>query len=382
VSGAEADAAPARRLYASVIACTIVGQLGLVFAPFLLPLAMQQAHVGDLAASRILSAEFAAYLVTALAASSVRAFNSSRVAVMACAAYAGGSFASAISTEAGGFCVARLVCGMAGGAVMVAANRAIASHPAYERLLAAAIMGTLVFATLGLSIVGALLENFGPSSTYATLGVVGAVAACLSPFMLIGGREVRLAGLDFGWVAYALLAAFFFSRLSDAVLWPYTERFGERVGLGSGQVGVILALSVLVAVAAPVIALRVRSERGITALFSTAIAAKAGMPLAMTLFATASVFAAAQFVVSFSLILVGQLFMTRFSAIDPTGRLAGFGGTAGLAADAVGVAVAGQSFALDSFRGIAVGSGLLGVAGLLICLVALSARRRRHGEGA
>lgn len=358
-------------LVAGVSAALIVGQLGVVFAPFLLPFAMQRLAIGNLFASRLIAGELLAYLLAAFFASSATRFAPRAAAATGCALYAAGSLGAALAPDWLPFFVARLLCGVGGGMALVAANRAIASHHGFARLLAFAIIAVIVVATLSLVAVPAIFEAYGAPTAYAALGGLAALAtlACLG--VRKGPRMPAVAvGTSLGTAAWLLVGAYFLSRLSDAALWPYIETFGGRVGLGPATVGLVLATATVLAIGGPLLALRIVSVRGIVLLFVATIALKTTAPFLMLLIPNQAAYVVAQILVSATVVLSGQIFLAQFSALDATGRLPGFASTAGLAADTSGLPIAAQVFAASSFAGIAALSTAIGVLALLVCIAA------------
>jgi len=375
----DAAVSPPRIVFAAVTAATIVGQLGLIFAPFLVLLAMRQTGLNDDVVSRIIAGEFVAYLLTALFASSTRTFPHARVTMIAALAYASGSFIAAYVTDPDIFAGARILCGIGGGAIMVSANRLIASHLKFDRLFAFAIIGTAIFAIVGLLLVPAALQEYGSGTTYITLGAFALVAAALSRGMVAGSRVPKKSGLRVGVAPWFMLAAYFLSRLCDALLWPYIERFGERVGIDTFAVGAVLSGATILAIVGPLIALRTNRFSQVIALFVFALVGKSVAPLAMAASPTVAAFVGTQFTVSFCLVLAGQLFLTHFSAVDAGGRLAGLGGTVGLLADAFGVVLAGMAFSAGGFTGVAAASAAAGLIAVLLCVPALVFGRHNDG---
>jgi MFS family permease len=374
-----------RGVYAGVAAATVMGQFGIIFAPFLLPFAMAHLGVENLVASRLITCELLVYLVTALVTSSPSRFSARPVAVIGCALYAAGSFATAMAPGVELFLLARLFCGIGGGMALVAANRATASHHNYDRLLAVALVTVIVVAVGSLLLVPTIFEQSGASAAYIALGSLAAVAAAISFGVRRGNRIVgRPHGLRFGAAAWLLVGAYFLSRLSDAALWPYIETFGGRVGFGPSAVGVILAGTTLLSVAALVFALRIKVFGGIVALFLGTLLAKAAVPLIMLLSPDQPSYVVAQIILAATVVLAGQLFLTRLSLIDSGGRLAGFGSTAGIAADTGGLPVTAEVFAAGSFAGVAALSAGIGVLALVICAIAFASHVRiaRAGGGA
>lgn len=371
---------PSFGLKIAALAVSILGQISLLFSAFLLPLAMQQANVADGVASEILAVEFGAYFLAALGSSFVRRFNPRTVALLASLLLSVGSFLAAMSDEPIVFSVARTICGAAGGLVMVSASRAIASHEGFEKIVAFVLIGTSIFGIAALVVVPWIFQVYGSAPTYVVFGIFGLVTAILCPLLRVGTRTVSRTSLNFGTAAFVLLLAYFFSRLSDAALWPYNERFGARVGFEEGVIGVIFAVSAIVSIVGPFLALRARRGAAIVMLFSGALLAKAFAPFLMTTLPVPLTFVVTQMIVTLMYVTVQQIFISRFAAIDATGRLAAFGVTTGLAADAAGLWVSGESFARGSFGGIAIASASLGVVAAILALVALAFAARRNPE--
>lgn len=374
-----------RSVYAGVAAATVMGQFGIIFAPFLLPFAMAHLGIENLVASRLIAGELLVYLVTALVTSSPARFNARPVAVTGCALYAVGSFATALAPGVELFLLARLLCGIGGGMALVAANRATASHHNYDRLLAVALVSVIVVAVVSLVLVPTVYEQFGAWAAYTALGTLAAAAAAISFGVRQGERVVgRSGGLRFGVAAWLLVGAYFLSRLSDAALWPYIETFGGRVGFGPSAVGVILAATTLISIVGPLLALRVKAFAGIIVLFLGTLAGKAAVPLIMLLIPNQPAYVVAQIILATTIVLTGQLFLTRLSSIDAGGRLVGFGSTAGIAADTGGLPVTAEVFAAGSFVGVAALSAGIGVLALVLCAIAFvgHVRTARTGDGA
>ena len=371
---------PSIGLKIAALAVSILGQLSLLFSAFLLPLAMQQARVGDGVASEILAMEFGAYFSAALVSSFVRRFNPRKIALLASIMLSVGSFLAAMSGEPVVFSVARILCGTAGGLIMVSGSRTIASHEGYEQIVAFVLIGTSVFGIVGLVVVPAIFQAYGSAPTYAVFGFLGLITAILCPLLQVGTRTVSRSTLNFGKVAFILLAAYFFSRLSDAALWPYNERFGARVGFEAGAIGIIFAISSVISVLGPFIALRAKTRASIVMLFSGALLAKAFAPFLMTAMPVPATFVVAQMVVTVMYVTVQQIFISRFAAIDSTGRLAALAVTTGLAADATGLWVSGESFAYGSFGGIAIASASLGVVAVLLSMIAMAFAARPNTD--
>jgi hypothetical protein len=355
-------------LFIGAAAANIVGQLNIILTSFLLPFSMQQLNIGNLAASKLITAELFVYLVTALVASTVRRFSPKPVAVIGCVLYMVGSFGAALSDESSTFIVSRLFCGVGGALALISANRSMASHHEYAKLLSVSIIAAVGFAVVALVAIPAIFEWVGSVAAYVTLGSVAALAGLASFGLSHGAREVPIGiGLNFGVAAWLLVIAFFLSRLSDGVLLPHVESFGVRVGLGPTSVGVVLAAVTVPAVLAVVFAARIVTARGLLVLILAALLIKTSGAILMQLMPNLLGFSIAQLATSVGYVLAAQLFLTRFSEIDANGRLSGFANTAGLAADTSGLAFGSQVFATASFAGVTWLTVAIAVGAILLC---------------
>jgi len=321
-----------------------------------------------LAASKLITAELFAYLVTALVASMVRRFPLKPVAVIGCVLYMVGSFGAALSTESSGFFVSRIFCGVGGALALISANRSMASHHEYEKLLSVSIIASVAFAVVALVAIPAIFEWIGSEAAYVALGSVAALAGLASFGLSRGSREVPIGiGLNFGIAAWLLVVAFFLSRLSDGVFLPHVESFGFRVGLGPPSVGIVLAAVTLPSVVAVVLSTRIVTARGLSVLILAALTIKLSGVIIAQFVPNLFGFSIAQLATSVGYVLTSQLFMTRFSAIDANGRLSGFASTAGLAADTSGLAFGSQVFATASFAGVTWLTVAIAVGAILLC---------------
>jgi predicted MFS family arabinose efflux permease len=355
-------------LFIAAAAANIVGQLNIILTSFLLPFSMKQLHISNLAASKLITAELFVYLVTALVASTVRRFSPKPVAVIGCVLYMVGSFGAALSVESSTFIISRLFCGVGGALALISANRSMASHHAYAKLLSVSIIASVAFAVVALVAIPAIFEWIGSVAAYVALGAVAALAGLASFGLSQGYREVPIGiGLNFGVAAWLLVVAFFLSRLSDGVLLPHVESFGVRVGLGPTSVGIVLAAVTFPSVIAVVLATRIVTARGLLMLILAALLIKLSGAILMQLLPNLLGFSIAQLATSVGYVLAAQLFLTRFSEIDANGRLAGFANTAGLAADTSGLAFGSQVFATASFVGVTWLTVAIAVGAILLC---------------
>jgi predicted MFS family arabinose efflux permease len=359
---------PPQTLFIAAAAANIVGQLNIILTSFLLPFSMQQLHISNLAASKLITAELFVYLVTALVASTVRRFSPKPIAVAGCVLYAMGSFGAAFSNEPLTFIICRLFCGVGGALALISANRSMASHHEYAKLLSAAIIASVAFAVVALVAIPALFEWIGSVAAYVALGSVASIASLASLGLSKGSREIPVGiGLNFGAAAWLLVIAFFLSRLSDGVILPHVESFGVRVGLGPTTVGIVLAAVTFPSVIAVVLAARIVTAKGLLMLILAALLVKLSGAILMQLSPNLVGFSIAQLATSVGYVLAAQLFLTRFSEIDANGRLSGFANTAGLAADTSGLAFGSQVFATASFAGVTWLTAAIAVSAILLC---------------
>jgi MFS family permease len=361
------ERAPLTLLIAAA-AATIVGQLNIILASFLLPFSMQQLDITNLAASKLITAELFVYLVTAVVASTVRRFSPKPIAVIGCMLYMVGSFGAANSADPSTFIISRLLSGAGGALALISANRAMASHHEYAKLLSISITASVVFAVVALVAIPAIFEWIGSAPAYVALGVVAALAGLASLGLSQGSRVAPIGiGLNFGVAAWLLVLAFFLSRLSDGVLLPHVESFGHRVGLGPTSVGIVLAAVTFPSAIAVLLALRVVTARGLLVLVLLALFIKLAGAILMQVLPNLLGFSIAQLATSIGYVLVAQLFLTRFSEIDANGRLSGLANTAGLAADTCGLAFGSQVFATASFAGLTWLTVAIAAGAILLC---------------
>jgi hypothetical protein len=369
---------PKRRVFIGTAGANIVGQFGVIFGPFLLPMAMDQLAIDNLSASRFVAVQLGAFFLTALIAASVSRFSPRPIAVIGCLLFAGGSLGAAATWDFLVFGAAQVACGVGSGLALVASNRATASHHAFDRILAVTVIALIAFSTIGLIGVPAVFEFHGAAMAYLTLGGFAAVCGLASFGIAKGSRgRIETQGLSFSLVSWLLLGAYFLSRLSDATILPYLETFGARVGLTPSQVGLVLALTSPFAIMALWVGMRTKSPRGVLLLFIGGLLIKSSIVVLMLLFPTAVAFGFGQILMSCTVVLAAFIFMARFSEIDPEGRLAGYGSTVGIAADTAGLPIAAQVFAASSFVGIAWLAGGIGIAAVALCLISFSQKKRQ-----
>lgn len=350
-------------LYLAVTAATVVGGAVANATPFILAASMRQTGASEIEASSLLSAELAAFFLAAILASRVRQFSLARVVASACILFAVGNGLSAVARGQDTMLLARLICGLAAGVTFSGSIQITASHHRFNRLFTVAIVGNTFFAALSLFAVGELLQARGASDVYLFYAAVGLLAAplCLS---LRPGNRVEVAGRVRApaMLAGGLVLVFLLSRLSDAAFWSFSERFGARAGLDTADVGIILGVSICVALGAPLVAILVKHELAAAALFAATLATKSLMPLIVLLLASQTVFVVAQLVSSFCFVLLTQRMLSRLAALDATGRLGTVGGLAGLAGEGIGPVLAGQAYGATGYSGVASLSMLTGLA--------------------
>jgi MFS family permease len=366
--------------YCAAIAAGFIGSLGVSFSPFVLSALSEQAHIDVRTASFLVSGEFAAFLVAALAVSNRRALTGPKLIAMAAAAYGIGSLGSAFSDNLVTLAIARVFCGVGGGIAMAGATRLMAQHRLYGRLFAVALSGSALLTVIALAIIPALLEHAGASSAYLALATIGCIAAPVILLFRVDDHPNRAAPPEGKvWlIGFAvLITAYFLSRLNDSTIWSYSEKLAERVGIGTDSMGLVLAGATLIAMTAPFLAMRPAILRHFGMVLIAMLMIKAIQSLMMLYAPSETLFIVAQFVAMFSFVFITQMFMTHFSALDSSGKLAAFCSTLGMTGDAVGPALSGEFFARQNLAGVAnlsFGIGLLGAA------VAFAAIRRKRGR--
>ncbi|MCC5640729.1 hypothetical protein LC593_33870 [Nostoc sp. CHAB 5844] len=350
-------------LFGGATASFTVGQITTGLAPFLLSAAMGQAKVDAGRASFLISAEFGSFLVAAVVVASTRWLNTRALAVLGCLAYAAAAFLSAGADGYTALAIFRVISGLGGGLVFAAGTRAMASHDAFEGLIAAAVVGSTVVGCMLLVILPTLMSEGGPGAIYQCVGLVALVAAPCCFGLSLGDRLRATSGSAFGVSGWVLLIGYALSRLNDAIIWPFSEQVGQRSGLDGAQIGIVLAAAALLALGAPWLGLRAKTSRSLLLMLAGVMILKSFTALQTIVSPNGPAFVVAQIVAIFGTVLALQLALTRFSALDGAGRLAIFGGIAGMMADATGPALGGFTFAAYDLLGVAFLAWLIGLLG-------------------
>lgn len=347
---------PKVSLFAAASAALIVGQFTTNLVPFLLLVSIRQAGLDETSASFLLSAEFAGFLLAALLVGAAKWASPRIIATLACLSYAVASLASGWADNMWLLMVTRTICGLAGGAAMASATRAMSSHEKYGPLIAVALVSGTMFGATALTVIPLFLESNGPKGVYGFLAVVALVCMPFCLGLSTGARvsvDISQAKAALTKVGVALLAAYACIRFSDSTLWPFAERFGAKAGLDEETTGLVLGVVTLLALTAPFVAMRAKLPRHQFIFFACAAGAKA---LSVILIVTSGHpigYALGQAAAIYTLILVMQLAMSGFAYIDATGRLAVLGGIIAMVCDAAGPLVSGIVFKFQSFIGIA-----------------------------
>ena len=370
--------APPIAMIAGATAALIVGQLATNLVPFLLTVSIRQAKLDETSASLLISVEFMSFLLSALIVGAVKQLRLNMVATLACLTYAGASLGSGQADDMWQLMAMRSICGFAGGAAMASGTRAIASHQRYEMIIATALIGGTICGAICLFTIPVLLERSGTQAVYIALAILALLSALFCWGLSLGTRQApEYSGDKFPLtgVGLALIAAYVCVRLSDATYWPFAERLGARAGLEEETVGLVLALVTLLALTAPFVGLRIHRPRNQLIVFACALAAKALSAALLLVWPTPVGYALGQTIAIYTLVLALQLAMSRFAAVDATGRLAVLGGIAAMIADATGPIFSGLAFRLDGYPGIAIVSAGLSLVGMgILAMLVRSAK--------
>lgn len=362
-----------------VTAATVVGGAVANATPFMLEAAIRQTGASASIAARLLSAEQAVFFLAAIVAPRFKKFPSGGFVALACVVFAAGNGLAMMTHSVQVLLLVRLLCGLAAGCAFSGAIQITASQFRFDRLLAISIVGATFVAALSLFTVGELLEDGSGGAVYGFYAGIGLVAAPLSFALRTGGRVEAVSHMRLLTpLTGVLIGVFLLSRLSDAAFWSFSERFGARAGLGTAEVGIILGISVVVALGAPVLAILVNRPASVIIMFTAALGVKSLMPI-MVLYVPGRIeFITAQLVASFCFVLLTQLLLSRFAGLDATGRLGTVGGLAGLAGEGLGPALAGEAYRAAGLGGVAnvtTISGLFAAALFVAISIHESARR-------
>ncbi|ATQ43353.1 MFS transporter [Caulobacter mirabilis] len=373
---------PSRVVLPALIVIGTGAMTSATLSPVLLGLYIDQLGLTASQASLALAAENGAYALGLLLFSLL--LHRMNRAALAAVGLAFMILGSLLTAQAGGFLpllAVRGVFGLAMGFTAASVFAAYAGRPDPQRVWAIATFVNLSYAALLLSVSGWIAQTFGLGGVTAVLAgvsVIGLLCARLIP--RTGGEGAETSGRFFPTAGGATAAAvcgalaLFCLYAAHTTLWSFQERMGLAVGLNRGEVGLLLGVSVLGAIAGAIASMAVGSRFGSRAPNALAFA---GLVASALLLAVPNV---AAYVAGAVIIKTAWFFGLPFilgalARLDVSGRWSSVGAAllalGSAVGPAVGAAVADQG--PHSIGYLAVGFYL---ASFLLTLPLLAAERR------
>jgi predicted MFS family arabinose efflux permease len=334
---------------ASLAALIVIGTGAMTSAtlsPVMLGLYIDELHLTASQASLALAAENGAYALGLLMFYLV--LHRARRPMLAAIGLAIMIVTSLSTTRAGGFVpllVIRAVFGLAMGFTASTVFAAYAGRANPQRVWAIATFVNLAYAALLLALSGWIAQTFGLVGIVAVLAMVAAIGlACtrLIPPAPPGVAPQHHAGNIGGWTinlpascgALALLCLY----AGHTTLWSFQERMGLAVGLDRSQVGILLGISVLGAIAGALLSMTAGhrfGQRGPNALAFAGLVASA-LLLAMPVMAA---YVAGAVIVKTAWFFGLPFILGALARLDRSGRWSSIGAALLALGSAIGPAI-------------------------------------------
>lgn len=350
---AEGGADPGWRPLVAVAGATAAGWLGTSALPLVLGSLVDGLGLDEARAGALSTAELGAVTVASLAlAARMGRVSRRRLALLgACLATLGNAL-SALAPAAGPLFAARALAGLGEGALLAAASAAAAGMRQPERVFAAA---TALGGTAGAVVLAGLPYAIGPwghAGAFAALAVLSLAslpAAAGLPEGAPSPASGRASRAPHRAAGLAALAGIVLVNAVAIAVWSLSERIGLRVGLGRGEVGLVLAASTLVGLASAGLAAWLGLRRGRTGPLLLGGIVGVGAMLAIVNTSAPGLYAAAEVASGAGFFFAVPYFMGVVAALDPRGRwtaAASGGGSAGTALGPLlgGALVSGASY--------------------------------------
>lgn len=255
---------------------------------------------------------------------------------------------SLLTAKAGGFVpllAIRAAFGLAMGFTASTVFAAYAGRADPQRVWAIATFVNLTYAALLLTLSGWIAQTFGLAGIVAVLAgtaLIGLACTRAIPPAPPVAKAPRVAGTAGGWTlnrpaicgALALLCLY----AGHTTLWSFQERMGLAVGLDRSQVGVLLGISVLGAIAGAVLSMTAGhrfGQRGPNALAFAGLVASA-LLLAMPVMAT---YVAGAVIVKTAWFFGLPFILGALARLDRSGRWSSMGAALLALGSAIGPAI-------------------------------------------
>jgi len=311
---------------AAIVSTAIVGDLGFFIMPLLIGGMVDAYRISETTVGYIIALQLGALAATAFVlAPRMHRIDRRFLGLVGLGLVVVGNVATAAGTDFALLVAARSVTGAGEGLVQAVGAAAGAETRNPERTFALVSLG-VVFMSLGIFLgLPSIVIGLGPQGTFA---LIAAVVVLISPLLLflppyyVVRHHHRAETISaFTLIGFAALLALLLFNMSANAPWFYVGRMGHRIGLDIEDIGRILALASVIAIAGPVAAHRLGVRYGRTKPLLLALAASAAGSLWLAHTYSHAQFTAAVCLASIAVMFGGPYFMGLLSALDPAGRL-------------------------------------------------------------
>lgn len=246
--------AESRTSLAALIVIGTGAMTSATLSPVMLGLFIDELHLTAAQASLALAAENGAYALGLVLFYLV--LHRARRSLLAAIGLGVMIATSLLTAKAGGFVpllAIRAAFGLAMGFTASTVFAAYAGRADPQRVWAIATFVNLTYAALLLTLSGWIAQTFGLTGIVAVLAMVAVIGLACTRLIPSAAQEARAKVMESGWTinrpaicgTLALLCLY----AGHTTLWSFQERMGLAVGLNRSQVGVLLGISVLGAIA-------------------------------------------------------------------------------------------------------------------------------------
>ncbi len=267
--------------------------------------------------------------------------------------------------------VSRFIGGTAAGFILDACY-AVLSFGNAQKNFAGFIIGQMVSAFLGVTLLPVLNDHFGWRSSFYLLVLCTAIALPLAlplpaqPYVKESARPGSASPARTPFLVWAAVAGIVIYLVGAGAVWTFMERMGTDAGLSEHDVNFAVSLCTFIGILGAAAAIVVTHRVGmVTPLVLSALAAVVSICFMRT--SSPIVYAVALSVFTFAWMIFATLQFAVIAEADPVGTATIGMSAAWYAGFAIGPYVAGALFALYGFRPVL----YMGVLGSVIALVSV-----------
>lgn len=357
------------RLATAVIIGITLGQMGPITQPFQVGALVDGAGVSTLQAGSLMAAQMGAFSIALLIVARLATLLSLTAIGVGGAIVSIAAFAAMGRLEAlGPLYIAAALSGVGQGAIFAAALAAGAKSPNPERLYGTGATVAIIIAGLFMAAVPYAREHISPRGVFTALCII--VFALMIFLSGLGGRSVAQQASARSSIpvagGLALAAVLVLFGVGSGAAYTFAERIATSIGMTQERIGLVFMLSTFAGASGSAAAayIGLRWGRGKPLYATTAATGLACFTLCMA--GTPWVFLVGLLAFQIAYTAAFPFQIGAAAAIDPSGRVAAFGGGIHFLAWAIGAQVGGVLAQSVSYPAI-------GAFSLLMCLLAMLA---------